>query len=570
VSALATGALWLAPEWTMLPLAAQRCRVRNPLNGAVAELSREQYAVLTACEGCATLEQHHAGILRKLEVRFEHRTTVMQWLREFAAQRLLVPLAELAGRLGTELPSPAPFAGVFVRTCDRPALLARALASAAALEARRGSRHGYTVLDDSRDSIHRTTNREAARRSGLDVHYVDLAEPTSLERALRAALPGAPAALDWLLGAAGFGEATYGRPVNVALLLTAGRRVLLLDDDALAEPQRAPHFEAGVSVSSEGDDLTAFADWAALDAACPAMDVDPFEAHLDLLGQPVWKRLGDASAIQVTSADAARFGPDARVLVTQNGALGDPGSSLFPYHLLALPERSLVRNPDARLAFEQRIDWRGQDRLRLAPNRPLTFTTLAGIDNSVLLPPTVRAHRNEDLLLGELAQIIHPGAWYADLPWGLPHRREPEKQWLGPNDTFAQEPVHFLLDYLSERASAIASDAPEQRLGAIAAFLLDLSGASDARLAELLEAHVADTSTRVLFAIASRLDDARTPPAWKDELRPWQRSPALAVDVASIRRRIVAPASLRTLARNYGEALSAWPEVWRVAAQLQA
>ena len=31
--------LWLAPEWAMLPLAAQRCRVRNPLNGAVAELT---------------------------------------------------------------------------------------------------------------------------------------------------------------------------------------------------------------------------------------------------------------------------------------------------------------------------------------------------------------------------------------------------------------------------------------------------------------------------------------------------------------------------------------------------
>ena len=30
---------WAAPQWTMLPLAPRRCLVRNPLNGASAELS---------------------------------------------------------------------------------------------------------------------------------------------------------------------------------------------------------------------------------------------------------------------------------------------------------------------------------------------------------------------------------------------------------------------------------------------------------------------------------------------------------------------------------------------------
>src|SRR5690242_8128285 len=124
--------LWIAPEWTMLPLAAQRCRVRNPFNGVVAELSREQYAVLTACEGCATLEQHHSTVLTKLQVRFEHRATVMQWLRDFATRRLLVSLDEASGSLGRAEATPAAFAGVFIRTCDRPQLLARVLAACAA------------------------------------------------------------------------------------------------------------------------------------------------------------------------------------------------------------------------------------------------------------------------------------------------------------------------------------------------------------------------------------------------------------------------------------------------------
>jgi hypothetical protein len=353
--------------------------------------------------------------------------------------------------------------------------------------------------------------------------------------------------------------------------MTAGRRFLMLDDDALLEPRRAPHFESGFSVSSEPDDLSCFADWAALEAACPSVDVDPVKAHLDSLGESVavvWKRFGGTpAAIELAAGDAKRFAPAARVLFTQNGAAGDPGSSLFPYHLLALADRSLMRNQAAaHVAFQQRIDWRGHDRVRLAPTRLLTFTTLAGLDNSLLLPPTVRAHRNEDLLLGELAQHIHPASWCVDLPWALPHRREPAKQWLGPTDSFAQEPVHFLLDWLSDRVSAIASNDAEQRLSTIAALLDDLSKASDAHLCELLEEHVADTSTRVLFAIANRLDDAQTPAAWKDALRPWQRSPALAVDPASIRARIVPPAATRTLAARYGRALSVWPQLWRFAA----
>jgi len=558
--------LWIAPEWTMLPLAAQRCRVRNPFNGVVAELSREQYAVLAACEGCATLEQHYSAVLSKLQVRFEHRATVMQWVRDFATARLLVSIAEASGNLGHAQMAPAAFAGVFIRTCDRPRLLARVLGAAAALEARHGTRYAFTILDDSREIANRTANREAAGQSGLDVRYLDLGEATPLERALRA-LPGVSTDLDWLVGAPAAGEATYGRPVNLALLLTAGRRFLLLDDDALPEARGAPHAEAGISVSSEADDLTAFSDWPALEARCPPVDVDPFKAHLDVLGQTVVRAFNDASTITLASNDLPRFVPDARFVFSQNGALGDPGSSLFPYHLLALSARSLKRNPDASLALRQRIDWRGHDRMRLAPTRPLTFTTLAGLDNAMLLPPTVRAHRNEDLLLGELAQHAHPGAWFVDLPWALPHRREPEKHWLGPTDPFAQEPVHFVLDYLSERVGALASEGAEQRLATLAAMLEDLAHASEARLTELLDEHVADTSTRVLFAIANRLDDPATPAAWKDELRPWQRSPALALEPASIRARIVSPPSMRALARSYGSALHAWPELWRAAAQ---
>jgi hypothetical protein len=252
--------------------------------------------------------------------------------------------------------------------------------------------------------------------------------------------------------------------------------------------------------------------------------------------------------------------------LTQNQALGDPGSSLFPFHLLTLSEISRrhllgdARRKEA--AFRERIDWRGQLRPRLTPNRPLTFTTLAGLDNSVMLPPTVRAERNEDLLLGEMTRIVDRGAWSLDLPFGLPHWRDPAKRWLDPATNFRQEPAHFLMDHLENVEPTVISDDRAARLRAIGATLLDLAGASDAHLAELLERQAADTASRVQFAIANALDDPSVAEEWKALLRPWLASPALSTRPSNVRERIAAPAALRALAQGYGVALAIWPALW--------
>jgi hypothetical protein len=79
----------VAPAWAMLPLAARRCRVRNPLSGVVTELSAEQYAVLTVCDGCRTLREHGDAVRRKLGVREEGLAAVSKWLSEFASGGLL-------------------------------------------------------------------------------------------------------------------------------------------------------------------------------------------------------------------------------------------------------------------------------------------------------------------------------------------------------------------------------------------------------------------------------------------------------------------------------------------------
>jgi hypothetical protein len=257
--------------------------------------------------------------------------------------------------------------------------------------------------------------------------------------------------------------------------------------------------------------------------------------------------------------------------MTQNHAIGDPGSALFPYHLLALPAASRERmlcTPDlCATAFCERHDWRGQARARMTPHRTLTFTTLAGLDNSVLLPAAARANRNEDLLLGELIRHVHRGAWAFDLPWGLPHRRVPTKTWLDASASFPQEPLHFLMDVLEQRAPAIVGELPADRMRTLAGMLVDIGTTSDGKLDVLLEQQAADTASRVRYAIERDLEDAAVPAWWKQELKRWLGSPTIATSPEALRARCASPTVVRDLALQYGRALAHWPELWAWASE---
>ena len=574
--ALAADTLWFVPELQLRPLAALRGLVRNPLNGATMELSSGEYAVLSACDGCRPLAEHEARATRQLSAPPEHRPAFREVIERCARQGLLMSLPDLTSRLGA--PSdvePTALGGIAVRTADRPKLLARLLSSAARLEARGAPRRRWLVFDDSRDPANEQANRAAIDACpALDIAHVGRAETAALEDALRAEFPGAAHEIAWLLGSGAAGEATYGRPLNHALLRFAGRAFCTIDDDAVLDPRRPALSQHGFAVTDDADELVWYDGEESLWRDCASLEIDPLAAHESWLGLPLaaaWTRAereaGALAEIRLRPAHGGRFATDARVLFTHNHACGDPGSSLLPLQLLTLPPHSrqwLAAHPDAAAAaFTLRIDWRGQIRLRLAPRRVLTFTTLTGVDNSRLMPPAARNHRSEDVLLGIVAQCMYPSSWIVDLPFGLPHLREPPKHWLPATEKFMQEPLHVLYGLIDERAPGIVAESPEARLAAAAALLLDYARMSDAALAGALRDHAADAGSRTLFAIAEQLDDATLPARWKAQLVPWLTSPAFAVDRVSVAGRTLAPATVRPLAEACGAAMLAWPRLWK-------
>jgi hypothetical protein len=194
--------------------------------------------------------------------------------------------------------------------------------------------------------------------------------------------------------------------------------------------------------------------------------------------------------------------------------------------------------------------------------RMLSTSTLKGIDNSRLMPPTLRAAAGEDIVFGEAAGCVHPNGWTVDLPFALAHLRANRRQWLTPRDKHVLDPARFLVMHARARRTAIAAENPPERMAGLGEMFRDLAEASDARIVAMLEEQSADYASEVRFGIHEQLDDATLPAAWKSTLRDWLGSRLLKLDAESLHASIAAPATVRALAREYGRTLLAWPRLW--------
>jgi hypothetical protein len=565
---------WFVPQLQMFPLAARRCTVRNRLTGASLELSSGEYAVLSACEGCRPLGEHEALAAQRLSAPHEHRSAIRELLERCARQGLLISLPDLAARFGpTGASNMPPLVDVAIPTADRPRLVLRLLTSAVALQRRTGAAYRWHVFDDSRSADNRRGVVEAIESCpDLEVSYHDLSAVDSLESRLAAAFPGVRREIHSLLAAAAPGEITSGRTMNHELLWFAGRRFLSIDDDALLEPRRPPLERPGVQVGFSQPAAFWYDSLDAAYAACPELPLDPFVEHTQWLGlrmADAWRRAATEGihVREIPHWAAAYFDSAASVIFTANHLLGDPGWVSFSGQQLAIGAETrawLGANPEAvRHAFDSQIHWRGYTSLRLAPQTGLSTTTLTGFDDRVLLPPAARAGFATDTMIGELTRCIHPTGWASSLPFALPHLRDSRRRWLSPTEPPVFDRNRSLLASYAHRSSlSIHACDPAARLATLGEAFVDLGAASDATLHGVIEEHAADHARQVAFRVNEQLDDATTPEGWKQVLRQWVGSPLLRLDAEALRQQRLPPDELRTLARDFGRALIAWPRLW--------
>ena len=398
--------------------------------GQVTEIDPFAARVLTVLSGRRTLHAHAEAVVQAGVS--SDRTIVSGALRRLigaGALRRAVVLPPEGGsqRRGSPNASAAAPTTVAIVTADRPRMLERCIESLARDCGRSTHRPRILVVDGSRHARHRAANRRAsaaaARTTAHVVTYVGQDEAAALRARLAAA--GVPdAVLQFALT-----PGTTGANRNLAVLLSRGEHVLLLDDDMVCAPWTAADAAPGVVIGGDEEPRTFdFFDTRrdALAAGLPAA-TGLLDAHGDLLGARLTDLAGGAEPIDLTTAtadllDAIDAGRDYRVRATFPGLAGDSGTSCP--HLLLFATGALKSRLHDSTAFATALSSREVTRIatrHTVTRLPNCMAGCMGLANGAVVPPFLPTGRNSDGLFGVMFHFADRAALFGHLRYGIVH-----------------------------------------------------------------------------------------------------------------------------------------------------
>jgi hypothetical protein len=419
------------------------------------------------------------------------------------------------------------------------------------------------------------------------MRYFGRAEQHRLLSSLIDACPEFEPGIRFLIDSAKWpGAGTYGLSRTLCLLLSVGKRAVIMDDDVLCRAFRSPIEADGVDLSMTGRREAAFYSSAA-DMLGRVVDTgfDPLEGHSKFLGAPLGSALRlihgnrPLSAVDLSGGDGnslAAVTAGSRVLLTQSGSFGDPGIPT-PHWVLELGSDSVKRLLAAphglSTAMRNRCQWLGAPRYQIFKDAYLSQVT--GLDNSVLLPPYFPAFRGEDLLFGAMLEVMHHDSVVMEYPWGVPHLPVDDRDVLDIKSPIARaagmslltcqlrklidttDPVlpKTRLDAIAGAARALAARDPVQLLLDYRREQARIHGERYVALLEKLE-HAQQTSSMSWVAYVKRALD-ETQQALVQEQSPASLSPAVPGGNSG-ERALELVDQLRVLAAGWAQGLEAW------------
>lgn len=578
------------------------CEECNLGNGAVLLVSRTQAAQAVVSRDVA-IALDHCREFRSLQAHAQYLAGYMPELGGDAAGVRSVlehvrdsGLFESAATYATALGSPAgsdspPPSRVFIISCDRPQAVERLLDSM--LAGAELTRHeALFLIDDSRDSASAARNRELVEsfnlKSPRDMHYFGLPEREALVSTLAARLPQHAQSLHFLLDRSRWaGHATYGLARTLCLLLSVGKRALVMDDDILCRGFDAPYRRRGLSFREDICEVDFYPSANSWSQQLQAREEDPLRSHLQCLGLGVGEALQrlDLHALAATDLDTSQekilrgLSAASPVLITQNGTLGDPGTgdTSWAYNLSGDSLARLLAEPGSvaeKLATRQY--WMGWSQATFA--RRANMSQLTGLDNSALLPPYFPAWRGEDMLFGALTHYLHPDSVVLNYPFAVPHLPLQERTGNTSGDPAAANGVSLIDGYLAQQLPQHAGSTPESRLESLVLLFRDAAQSSDLRLAGAYRSTLGGAQADSLRQLGDALRGAGNKHAeWRAILEERQRKYLAAIgrNAVPVRLAGVPPDTseeqlwqqFRSLAAGFADALAAWPEIRRAAAE---
>jgi len=574
--------------------------LHNTRNGRRAMVMPEVYASLLSCKQFQTLDQHAANIINRNPDMQGQQDDIRNVLQNMLDSGLMVSAKKLCNRLkrkpetaSGEKETAAPVVAII--TWERPEALERLLTSIVAnCDAKK--LHRLYVIDDSRKTENISQNQALVGRFASQIntplHYFGQDEQQSFLDDLIQRIPEHETAIRFLADQSRWRDHwTSGLARNLALLLSCGRRLVMMDDDALCDVYNPGQAKPDITFSDDPREAEFFASEQGWAARHQALNPDPVDRHmqclgltfseaLNVLGQNHLKPAGFNNATALLSSELQADSP---VLMTECGSLGCPGTSKNTWLPDMAPgslKRLLVSEQKTDDALNNRLVWSGRNHPHFAP-RP-NMSQITGFDNRQMLPPYLPIERGEDRLFGNMLDFVFPSAVALDYPWAVPHLPIPQRQWRAedrdftPADSF---PMFFVGNVVELKSTCLAS-LPTGRLKALSAWFNDLADAPADSLAAMYRDTRLQNTSEVLQHLNGLLAEGESAPAnWQDYLQNGIKQLNADMDQASRKDLPIKglPTSMegagliafwqKTWA-GFATALNAWPEIRKAATEL--
>jgi hypothetical protein len=547
--------------------------------GTPIEISARTVDILTNCRGAQPLGEHASvawrlGLAPTLDALTMELDALIATglLRKLPRQRTTSPGATTsAARRSLNT--------VVIVTANRPAALRRCLDRLASTFQQYGRQPRVLVIDGSRDESATAAAIADVRRS-MAIEYVDRSAAAELRRMLVArGVPAPVAALSTSLGSAGENR-------NVALLLTAGDDVLMIDDDIVPDLWSHPDRRGGMIVGGHQDmrEWSFFASRREATAGLHYVDVDLLRAHEELLGKPLSMLLeaNDAVDFEHTCShtlSALSESKALRVRCTFAGLAGD--SARYCAHRLLFASgsthRRLITDHSAigHALTSREIRHIATD--TFITHEPVGFASYCmGLSNTPWSPPFPRMSLGEDTVFASTLAFIDPEALFAHLPIGVVHDSARPSALADPMPSAHQTTMWEHMLYVLKQVSRPAFDGDvARRLEAYGATLTAFAGMPDRELSSALREASMAARCQPLAMLDAALANHPYPESWRTAFENYRRvfleaaageAFHIPVDCASDGTVDAGLRETRRFMNSAGELMQAWPDVCRAAA----
>jgi len=594
------------PQWVAFdlcqayPVADGNLLLHNTQNGKRAMVKPEVYASLLTCREFKTLNQHTARIIEQNPDMQGQQEDIRKVLKNMLDSGIMLSAKSVCDRLKLKIEvrneenkdSPPVVA---IITWERPQALERLLESIAA-NCDTEKLHRLYIIDDSRKAENISQNQAVAKRfiTKIDtpIQYFGQAEQQSLLNGLVQKLPAHENSIRFLADQSRWRDHwTSGMARNLALLLSCGHRLVMLDDDVICDVYDPPQQKPDIAFSDSPREAEFFESEQEWDYLKQPLNPDPIKRHMQCLGLPLAEALGvlgqnhlnPAGFNNATALQVSELQPDSTVLITECGSLGCPGTSSntwLPNMAPASLKRMLGSTEKTSQALSTRKVWSGRNQPHFTPRSNMSQIT--GFDNRQMLPPYIPILRGEDQLFGIMLDFIFPNSVALDYPWAVPHLPVPDRQWrdrhldFTPADSFPMFFVTKIVEDKSSCQSVLACD----RLSSLSFWINNLATASADTLSSMYRDRRLRSDSEQLHHLTMLLETNKSAPVnWKNYLRNGITQLNTDLDRASRNNFVVkgAPASMETddliafwkdVWADFASALAAWPKIRDAATEL--